>query len=264
MFAGLGAAVASVAVAAGLAYGSLGGSSARLSGADTRFVPGTEAPAQAGTGRPVPQPDSSAVAPSPRSQAKRPALAAPATGAGAADAVAGGQQATSAPHGATRTIVTQGQGAHRTVTVSVPPTAGATPAGTHTAQASARLTVSPASLSLGGGSTGQVTLSAAGGSVSWTASTSASGVSLSPASGQLAAGRSATVTVTVQRQNGSGGGATVQINGAQVPVTWAATATGSVAPSGGFAPSGGSAPAAPPTRRHHRQPSGGSQGAASS
>ena len=188
VFAGLGAAVASVAVAAGLAYGSLGGSSARLSGADTRFVPGTEAPAQAGTGRPVPQPDSSAVAPSPRSQAKRPALAAPATGAGAADAVAGGQQATSAPHGATRTIVTQGQGAHRTVTVSVPPTAGATPAGTHTAQASARLTVSPASLSLGGGSTGQVTLSAAGGSVSWTASTSASGVSLSPASGQLAAG----------------------------------------------------------------------------
>ena len=162
VFAGLGAAVAAVAVAAGLAYGSLGGSSARLSGADTRFVPGTEAPAQAGTGRPVPQPDSSAVAPSPRSQAKRPALAAPATGAGAADAVAGGQQATSAPHGATRTIVTQGQGAHRTVTVSVPPTAGATPAGTHTAQASARLTVSPASLSLGGGSTGQVTLSAGG------------------------------------------------------------------------------------------------------
>jgi VCBS repeat-containing protein len=264
VFAGLGAAVAAVAVAAGLAYGSLGNSSARLSGADARFVPGTEAPAQSGTGRPVPQPDSSPVAPSPRSQAKRPALASPATGAGAADAVAGGQQATSAPHGATRTIVTQGQGAHRTVTVSVPPTAGATPAGTHPAQASARLTVSPASLSLGGGSTGQVTLSAAGGSVSWTASTSASGVSLSPASGQLAAGHSATVTVTVQRQNGSGGSATAQINGAQVPVTWAATATGSVAPSGGFAPSAGSARAAPPTRRHHRQPSGGSQGAASS
>jgi hypothetical protein len=264
VFAGLGAAVAAVAVAAGLVYGSLGSSSARLSGADTRFVPGTETPAQTGTGRPVSQPDSSPVAPSPRSQAKRPALASPATGAGAADAVAGGQQATSAPHGATRTIVTQGQGVHRTVTVSVPPTAGATPAGTHPAQASARLTVSPASLSLGGGSTGQVTLSAAGGSVSWTASTSASGVSLGSASGQLATGHSATVTVTVQRQNGSGGSATVQINGAQVSVTWAATATGSVAPSGGFAPSGGSAPAAPPTRRHHRQPSGGSQGAASS
>jgi len=264
VFAGLGAALAAVAVAAGLAYGSLGSSSARLSGADTRFVPGTEAPAQTGTGRPVPQSDSSPVAPSPRSQAKRPTLAPPATGAGAADAVAGGQQATSAPHGATRTIVTQGQGAHRTVTVSVPPTAGATPTGTHPAQASARLTVSPASLSLGGGSTGQVTLSAAGGSVSWTASTSASGVSLSPASGQLAAGHSATVTVTVQHQNGSSGSATAQINGAQVPVTWAATATGSVAPSGGFAPSGGSAPAAPPTRRHHRQPSGGSPGAASS
>src|SRR6202000_3102156 len=57
VFGGLGAALS--AVAPGLAYGSLGSSSARLSGADTRFVPGTEAPAQAGTGRPVPQPDSS-------------------------------------------------------------------------------------------------------------------------------------------------------------------------------------------------------------
>jgi hypothetical protein len=68
----------------------------------------------------------------------------------------------------------------------------------------------------------------------------------------------------VQRQNGSGGSATVQINGAQVSVTWAPTATASVAPYGGSAPSGGSAPAAPPARRHHRQPSGRAPGAASS
>ncbi|HEY1674703.1 MAG TPA: VCBS domain-containing protein [Streptosporangiaceae bacterium] len=264
VFAGLGAALAAVAVAAGLAYGSLGSSSARLSGADTRFVPGTEAPAQAGTGRPVPRSDSSPVVPSPRSQAKRSTLASPAAGAGAADSVAGGKQATSAPHGVTRMIVTQGQGAHRAVVVSAPSTASSTPASPHATQTTARLTVSPASLSLAGGSTGQVTLSAAGGSVSWTASTSAAGVSPSPASGQLAAGHSATVTVTVQRQNGSGGRATVQINGAQVPVTWAPTATASEAPSGGSAPSGGPAPAAPPARRHHRQPSGGAPGAASS
>ena len=161
-------------------------------------------------------------------------------------------------------IVTQGQGVHRTVTVPGP-TASSTPAGTHHAtQTSARLTVSPASLGLGEGSTGQVTLSAAGGSVSWTASVSAAGVAVSPASGQLAAGHSATVTVTVQRPGGSGGSATVQINGAQVSVTWAPTATPSDAPSGGSAPSGGPAPAAPPTRRHHRQPSGGAPGAASS
>jgi hypothetical protein len=266
----MGAALAAVAVAGGLAYGSLGGSSARLSGADTRFVPGTEAPAPAGTGQPVPRLDSSPVAPSPRSQAKRSTLASPAAGAGAADAVAGGEQSTSAPHGAGRMIVTQGQGVHRTVTVSGP-RASSTPAGTHhTTQTSARLTVSPASLGLGEGSTGQVTLSAAGGPVSWAASVSAAGVAVSPASGQLAAGHRATVTVTVQRQGGSGGSATVQINGAQVPVTWAATATASAAPSGGsapsggYAPSGGSAPAAPPARRYHHQPPGGSGGPASS
>jgi VCBS repeat-containing protein len=160
--------------------------------------------------------------------------------------------------------VARGQGAHRAVAVSVPPTASSTPASPHATPATAQLTVSPASLSLGGGSTGQVTLSAAGGSVSWTASTSAAGVSPSPASGQLAAGHSATVTVTVTRQDGSGGSATVQINGAQVSVTWAPTATPSDAPSGGWAPSGGSAPAAPPTRRHYRQPSDGAPGAASS
>jgi VCBS repeat-containing protein len=255
----LGAAVAAVAVAGGLAYGGLGGSSARLSGADTRLVPVTEAPASPGTGRPVPQPDSSPAAPSPRSQAKRHIIASPATGAGAADAVAVGKQVTGAPH-AGRMIMAQSQGAHRTVTVSAPPTASSTPAGSHTKPALARLTVRPASLSLGDGSFGQITLSAAGGSVSWTAS--ATGVSVSPASGQLTAGHSATVTVSVQRRNGSGGSATVQINGVQVPVTWAATGTASEAPSGGFAPSGGPVPAAPPTPRHHRQPSGESSGAA--
>ena len=123
-----------------------------------------------------------------------------------------------------RMIVTQGQGAHRAVVVPVPSTASSHPASPHATQTTARLTVSPASLSLGGGSTGQVALSAAGGSVSWTASTSAAGVSARPAPGQLAAGHSATVTVTVQRQNGSGGGADLQINGAQVSVTWAPTA----------------------------------------
>ena len=152
VFAGLGAALAAVAVAAGLAYGSLGSSSARLSGADTRLVPGTEAPAQAGTGRLVPRPDSSPVVPSPRSQAKRSTLASPAAGAGAADSVAGGKQATSAPHRVTRMIVTQGQGAHRAVVVPVPSTASSTPASPHATQTTARLTVSPASLSLGGGS----------------------------------------------------------------------------------------------------------------
>jgi DNA-directed RNA polymerase specialized sigma24 family protein len=256
VFAGMGAAGAALAVAGGLAYGSLGSSRARLSGSDSRLVPVTASSAQAVTGRPVPQPDASPLILSPRAPAKKSTLVSPATGAGDADAVAGGKQATSGPRDTNRAIVTQGQGTHRTVIVAVKPTASSKPTGgfrTHPAQASARLTMSPASLSLGSGSIGQLTLTASGGSVSWTASTSASGVSLSPASGQPAAGHSTTVTVTVQRQNGGSGSATVQINGAQVPVTWAATATPSAAPSGGY---DGSAPAAPPSRWHHRPPSG--------
>ena len=67
--------------------------------------------------------------------------------------------------------------------------------------------MSPGSLALGAGSAGQITLTAAGGPVSWSASPSAAQVSLSAYSGTLQAGQSVTLDVTVTR--GSGGGSAV-------------------------------------------------------
>ncbi|HEX3752860.1 MAG TPA: hypothetical protein VHW06_19990 [Streptosporangiaceae bacterium] len=241
LFAGLGAAALALGIAAALTYGSLGTSRAQLSGADSRYVPGRAAPAQA-SGGPLPSPY--APPPTLRSHGpgKKSTPASPA--AGHADAVASGKAGSG-----NRTIVTRGQGPHQTVTVALRPS---TRASSHT-QAAAQLTVTPANLSLGTGSSATVTLSVSGGSMSWTASPSA-GISVSPSSGRLSNGGSIPVTISVPGQRSTGGSGVVSIDGAQVSVSWSATATPPSRPSSGS--SGSPSPSSPPARttRHHHQP----------
>ncbi|MBV9794906.1 MAG: hypothetical protein JO016_13320 [Actinobacteria bacterium] len=276
LFAGLGAALVALGVAAGLTYGSLGSNRAQLSGADSRYVPGSQSSAATGSQGPLPSPYAPSPTPRTHGRGVKSALASPAAGAGHADAVASGKagsgKAGSGPQGAT--IVTHGQGPHQTVTVALRPTtrASTASANTHT-QTAAQLTVSPAELDLPAGqSSGTVTLSVSGGSMSWTASAS-SGVSVSPAAGRISNGGTAQVTITVPRQHGSGGSGTVFIDGAQVSVSWAATAPASPsAPAGGSGGSGGaggaqpSGQASPPARgdHHHKPDPGGSPGPVSS
>jgi DNA-directed RNA polymerase specialized sigma24 family protein len=267
IFAGVSAAVVAAGIAAGLALGGVGGHT-RLSGSDSQLVSGPAAPSQAGVGQPDPRPD----APPARPGHGRRSLGARSTtspAAGGADAVASGKQA--GAHGGTRAGGQSGQMTHRTVTVDlVPSTPAGQPGPPASTQATARLTVSPASLVLGQGSSGTFTLTASGGSVPWSASASSGSVALSPASGQLSNGGSATVSVTVQRASNSGGSATVSINGAQVTVSWSATpassapsgASGSTGASGASGSGTGGSP--PSARRHHRPSSGGSPAPAGS
>jgi hypothetical protein len=77
------------------------------------------------------------------------------------------------------------------------PQAGAAPAKSATARTSATLEV-PSSLNIGAGSSGQITITAVGGSVHWSATASAP-VSLSQSSGTVAPGQPVTLTVTVDR-----------------------------------------------------------------
>ncbi len=268
----MGAAVVAGGIAAGLAVGPLS-SHARLSGSSSRLVTGPAAPAAgpAGVGQPDPRPDAPPARPGHgrRSPAARTSTT---PAAGGADAVASGKQA--GAHGGARAGGQSGSTNHRTVTVDlVPSTPAGQPGPAARTQATARLTVSPASLVLGQGSSGTFNLTASGGSVPWSASASASSgsVALSPAAGQLANGDTASVGVTVQRAGDSGGSATVSINGAQVTVSWSATpaasapsgASGSTGASGAAGPgSAGSSP--PPARRHHRPTSGGSPAPAGS
>jgi DNA-directed RNA polymerase specialized sigma24 family protein len=261
LFAGLGAALLALGIAAGLTYGSLGTSRAQLSGADSRYVPGGASSAPA-SGGPLPSPYAPSPTPRTHGPGKRSVPTSPAAGAGHADAVASDKAGTG-----NRTITTRGQGTHQTVTVAVRPSASAS---THT-QAAAQLTVTPADLDLGTGSSGSVMLSVSGGSMSWTASPS-SGVSVDPSGGRLGNGDSQSITISVAGQRGSGGSGVVSIDGAQVSVSWSATATATATPSsppsrgssGSSGPSGGSGPSdasSPParTQRHHRpDPGGGS------
>jgi DNA-directed RNA polymerase specialized sigma24 family protein len=246
LFAGLGAALLALGIAAALTYGSLGTSRAQLSGAVTRDVPGNAASAQA-RGGPLPSPY--APPPTPRSHGpgKKSTQISPA--AGHADTVTSDKTGSG-----NRTIVTRGQGAHQTVTVALRPSASS---GSHT-QAAAQLTVTPANLNFGSTqSSGSVTLSVSGGSMSWAASPS-SGISVDPSSGQLGNGASKSITISVPGQRSSGGSGVVSIDGAQVSVTWSATATPSSQPSGGSP--GSSGPSTPPrhNRRHYRPGAGGS------
>jgi DNA-directed RNA polymerase specialized sigma24 family protein len=242
LFAGLGAALTALGIAAGLTYGSLGTSRAQLSGSVSRDVPNGASSVQA-SGGPLPSP----YAPSPTLHSpgpgKKSIQISPA--AGHADAVASDKTGSG-----NRTIVTRGQGPHQTVTVALRPRASSS---SHT-QAAAQLTVTPANLSLGTGSSSTVKLSVSGGSMSWSASPS-SGISVNPSSGTLGNGDSTPITISVPGQRSSGGSGVVSIDGAQVSVSWAATATPSSQPSSGS--SGSSSPSSPPARtnrHHHQQP----------
>ncbi len=111
------------------------------------------------------------------------------------------------------------------------PAAGGTPAIPGTLQLSA------GSVFLGGGSTGQITLTATGGAVSWSASANPpEQVSLSSYGSTLPNGQSITVTVQVSR-GASGGSAAIsfQVPGSDtqiIPVTWSAQPNGSGSGSG--------------------------------
>jgi DNA-directed RNA polymerase specialized sigma24 family protein len=73
-----------------------------------------------------------------------------------------------------------------------------------TSASAGTLAVSPDSIALGAGSSSQITLTAAGGPVSWSASASTAQVSLSSDSGTLQAGQTVTLDVTVTRGPGAG------------------------------------------------------------
>jgi len=98
---------------------------------------------------------------------------------------------------------------------------------------SGQLQVSPGDLSLGTGSTGEITLTASGGPVTWSASVASADVSLSSAGGSIAEGQQAEVSVTVSRTEDPAGQATITFGpGAEtVTVSWSAPASSSPPPS---------------------------------
>jgi DNA-directed RNA polymerase specialized sigma24 family protein len=264
IFAGVSAAVVAAGIAAGLAL-SGAGHHARLSGSDSQLATGSTAPSQAGAGQPDPRPDAAPARPGHGRRSPR-AGSTTSPAAGGADAVTSGKQG--GARSGTRAGGQPGRTTHRTVTVALVPSTRAGQPGPAAPTQAARLTVSPASLDLGHGSSGAFTLTASGGPVAWSASASSGSVAISPASGQLGNGDSATVSVTVQRAGNSGGSATVSINGAQVTVSWSAKPA-STAPSGAPGSTGasgapGSGGSPPPVRRHHRPHPGGSPAPAGS
>jgi len=122
-------------------------------------------------------------------------------------------------------------------------------ASTGGSQANGTLSVTPDPVNLGRQSTGQITLAASGGSVSWSASTSSGRLGLSSNQGTLRAGQSVTVTVNVTRYNGNSGSGYVVVDwnpvtpvsagepdaspqtSQDVQVSWSATVTTSPSPS---------------------------------
>ena len=122
-------------------------------------------------------------------------------------------------------------------------------ASTGGSQANGTLSVTPDPVNLGRQSTGQITLAASGGSVSWSASTSSGRLGLSSNQGTLRAGQSVTVTVNVTRDNGNSGSGYVVVDwnpvspvaaaepdaspqtSQDVQVSWSATVTTSPSPS---------------------------------
>ncbi len=84
------------------------------------------------------------------------------------------------------------------------PHPGAAPAKSATAKTSAVTLHVPSSLAIGGGSSGQITITAVGGSVHWSATAASPLISLSQSSGTVAPGQPATLTVTVDRGSDAG------------------------------------------------------------
>jgi DNA-directed RNA polymerase specialized sigma24 family protein len=247
VYAGIGAAVAAVGVAAAMAAGSLGGHTA-LSG-PARNLPATaDAPAQAGVGRPIPHPDSGLATPGASRRHAGSSSLAVSTGEGAASghpgllapatplATLSAGTPARAPQRASNITLLPGPAPSGAAPQSPGPSAPARPA------PAGELQVSPASLDLGTGSYGQIVLTASGGPVSWTASLSSANLTLSQSSGQLSAGQSVTLVVNVRRQAGAAGSGTITIGAASaastVPVqaTWAAVGKPSPSPSGRHRP----------------------------
>ncbi len=83
-----------------------------------------------------------------------------------------------------------------------PPAGPPRPASTGTPSANGSLVVTPDRLDLGRRTTGQLTLTAVGGAVSWTADTSSTLVTLSSQLGTLQAGQSVTLVVSVTPGSG--------------------------------------------------------------
>jgi DNA-directed RNA polymerase specialized sigma24 family protein len=93
------------------------------------------------------------------------------------------------------------------------------------------LEVSPGSLNLGTSSQSQLTITADGKAQAWSASTQSGQVTLGSPGGTLQPGQSVTLTVSIQRRNGSGGSGVIVIDQGStvartVQVSWTATTTG--------------------------------------
>jgi DNA-directed RNA polymerase specialized sigma24 family protein len=136
-----------------------------------------------------------------------------------------------------------------------PPAGPRTPASSGTPSANGSLGVTPGRLDLGPSTTGQLTLTAMGGPVSWSADTSSALVTLSSQRGTLQAGQSVTLVVSVSPGSGD---ATVFVDSS--PVTGAATAA-SQSVEVTWTPSRSSSPApspspstSPPARRPRPHP----------
>jgi hypothetical protein len=129
---------------------------------------------------------------------------------------------------------------------------GGAPATAGTTAAPGTLQLSAGAVVLGGGSTGQITLTAAGGTVSWSASVNPPDqVSLSSDGSTLSNGQQTTVTVQVSRGVGAGSAAiSFQVPGSDtqvIPVTWSAAKPGGSG-SGSHSGSGSG------SGRHHHPP----------
>jgi DNA-directed RNA polymerase specialized sigma24 family protein len=239
LLAGFGAAAAAAVAAVVFVFGGLGGSTV-LNGDAGGFSAGAGHPGRATGAQPSLRPGAAPTAAGGR--IGLPAPVAPTPAAGHPQAFTG-QGPVPAAGGSSRFImippqIPQGGGRGSPPPgPTIPPQPSPGPAG--------HLQVSPASLSLGTGSQGQIVLTAAGGPVTWAASTSSADVTLSDASGQLSAGQSVTVAVTVSRQAGAGGSATVYIDPGTTPVQVSWDASPSPSPSPSVTTTAATAPAPP-------------------
>jgi DNA-directed RNA polymerase specialized sigma24 family protein len=119
------------------------------------------------------------------------------------------------------------------------PGPGQSDPGTGTPIPAGQLQVSPTELSLGTGSTGEITLTATGGPVTWSAGTSSPDITLSSDGGTIAAGQQVVLTVDVSRSQHVSGQATVTIGpgGGAVTVSWSTPVTSPPGPPPTISPS---------------------------
>jgi hypothetical protein len=186
-------------------------------------------------------------------------VAAPTVGgsSGSAPGSSGPRGSTGTPHGPHETVFgpTHGPSALTRLFLRGSPvpyrSPGSGPSGTGTSHPGpGQLEVSPTELSLGPGSSGQLTLQAAGGPVSWSASTSSPDLKLSSHGGTIGAGHQVTITVFVTRSSAVAGHGDITIGpgGTTVLVTWSDPASSSPPPP---PPTGSPTPTVitpPPTR----------------